>query len=134
MDNNTAQVYLIDEHYTSIYVNLNGFDQMIFYWSKHDNRQKRKPKWRTSKETIEKDCWIDEYDDVGCRLYVFGKTADFIWGKADSNNRPYYRGRLDDPGEIWKSDYQNNSPSANGMYTGIYSEYYGQPQEYQEEE
>ena len=133
MENNTAQVYLLDKHYTNIYVNLSGYEQIIFYWSKHTDCQKRKPKWRTSKETIQDGMYIEDYNDFGCRLKINGKIAEFNWGSPDLNNRPYYKGKLFDPNGLWDIEFQNDSPTSTGVYTGQFDGHYSQPQPYEED-
>jgi hypothetical protein len=94
MKNNQANVYLLDDQYTSIYVNLEGYQQMIFYWALATNKQKRKPKWRLTKQTIEEGIWIESYTDQGCILSVEGRRAEFKWGKLSPDNRPAYKGNL----------------------------------------
>jgi hypothetical protein len=133
MDNNTANVYLLDDKYTSIYVNLTGYEQIIFYWSLTDNCQKRKPKWRVSKETIQEDMEILSYNNLGCVLKINGRTANFEWGEFSAKNSPAYRGQLTNFAD-WEYDpeFKPVSPtSAGDQYSGYYSGHYSQPQDYE---
>jgi endonuclease I len=135
MDNNRAYAYKLDENYTSIYVNLNGYEQIIFYWSIVDECEKRKPKWRTSKDTIEEGMKIISYNNFGCIVEVNGRRANFEWTVYnDPSNNPAHKGKLtnfSDWAVEYDPDYKDNSPTSLGNhYTGNYNGYYGEPREY----
>lgn len=135
MDTNTAYAYLLDENYTSIYVNLNGYEQIIFYWSIANDAEKRKPKWRVSKETIEQGMKIGNYNSLGFFVEIEGKRAYFEWTEYNrSINKhdrgPNHKAKLVNFGD-WElkhdPEYKNNSPTAsgnhyNGLYVGSYIE------------
>ena len=137
MDTNTAYAYLLDEHYTSIYVNLNGYEQIIFYWSIANDAEKRKPKWRVTKETIEQGMKIGNYNSLGFFVEIEGKRAYFEWYEY---NRDINRNRSDPAHKAklvnfadWESTYdpayKNNSPTSSGNhYNGFYSGNYIQPE------
>jgi hypothetical protein len=136
MHNNTAQAYNLDGEYTSIYVVLNGYKQIIFYWSLNNDCQKRKPKWRDTKETIEEGMEIVSYNSLGCTVIVDGRRAEFSWTEYDRDVKnlrgPNHKGMLDNFGE-WEFDpeFKINSPTANGNhYEGSYPGYYHEPQSY----
>lgn len=136
MDNNTAYAYKLDEDYTSIYVNLNGYEQMIFYWSLATDCEKRKPKWRLTKETIQEGASIVSYDRFGCVIMVDNRRAEFTWYEYDRpDNRPAHKARLDNFAD-WEFDleFKNNSTTSTGNhYQGFYSGHYSSPQEYTED-
>jgi len=123
MDNNTAYAYRLDENYLPIYVNLKGYKQMIFYWSPIDDCEKRKPKWRETKETILEDMKIVSCNHFGCILEIKGKQAKFEWCEYDRpNNNPAHIGRLINFAD-WEYDpeFQPNSSTASGIYSGYYN-------------
>ena len=133
MNNNTAQAYLLDDEYTSIYVNLTGYEQIIFYWNLKDNCEKRKPKWRTTKETIQEDMEILSYSTIGCVIKINGRTANFEWGEYSPKNSPAYKGLLTNFAD-WEydPDFKPTSPTSTGnQYAGYYSGHYSQPQDYE---
>ena len=137
MDKNTAYAYLLDENYTSIYVNLNGYEQIIFYWSIAKDAEKRKPKWRVSKETIEHGMKIGNYNSLGFFVEIEGKQAYFEWYEynrdINKNKRdPNHKAKLVNFAD-WESAYdpayKNNSPTSKGNhYNGFYVGSYTQPE------
>ena len=130
MDNNTAYAYRLDENYLSIYVNLKGYDQIIFYWSPLHDCEKRKPKWRETKETILEDMKIVSCNHFGCVLEIKGKQAKFEWYEYDRpNNVPAHKGRLINFAD-WEYDpeFQHNSPTSFGIYSGYYNGSYHSPE------
>jgi hypothetical protein len=136
MDNNQAYAYKLDDKYISIYVNLNGYDQIIFYWCLQTNTEKRLPKWRETKETIETGTNVISYSSYGCIVEVEGRRAEFNWYDYNNpNNNPAHKGKLINFGE-WEFDpeFKFNSPSSQGIhYTGYASGYYASPQTYEED-
>ena len=142
MDTNTAYAYRLDDEYTSIYVNLNGYEQIIFYWSTGNDCQKRKPKWRISKETIEQGMRIISYTPFGLTVEIDGKLAKFDWYEYERDilrlRGPNHKAKLTnfaDWAVVYDSEYKNNSPtSAGNHYAGSYNGHYGQPQEYNAED
>jgi hypothetical protein len=138
MDNNSAYAYLVDENYTSIYVVLNGFEQLIFYWNLKEDCEKRKPKWRATKETVQEGMKILSYNKFGCLLDVNGKFAQFEWYEYDrdikNNKGPNHKGKLVNFAE-WRLEpaHKDSSPIEGNRYPGYYSGNYSQPQPYEDD-
>ena len=133
MDKNTAYAYRLDDNYTPVYVNLNGYEQIIFYWSIANDAEKRKPKWRVTKETIEQGMKIGNYNSLGFFVEIEGKRAYFEWYEYNNaHNNPAHKAKLVNFGD-WESTYdpayKNNSPTSSGNhYSGLYVGSYIQPE------
>ena len=135
--NNTAYAYLYKDEFVSIYVNLPEHEQIIFYWCLVTDQQKRLPKWRVTKQTIEEGMEIVSYNTLGCVVNLNGRRAVFHWHEyGNKDNNPAHKGKLVNFGD-WEvkydPDYNHNSPSSAGEYTGITSGHYSQPQPYEED-
>jgi hypothetical protein len=138
MDNNTAYAYNLDDQYTSIYVNLTGYEQIIFYWSLKNNKQKRNPKWRSTKESIDEGMKIVSYNKSGCVVYINNRRAEFSWYEYDRNitkndRGPNHKAKLVNFGD-WEydPDFKPTSLTSSGnQYSGYCNGQYSQPQEYE---
>ena len=85
----------------SIYVNLGGYDQLIFYWNHLEQKQHKPPVSRATKTPIGYS-EVKEFTEQGCTLIVDGKRANFVWGKKPPpSSEVIYKGLLDDPLGSW---------------------------------
>ena len=131
-----AYAYL-NEDYASIYVNLPGQDQLIFYWNILTNEQRRQPRLRVGRETQEH-ARIISYTDFGCVVEIGDRRAVFTWTEFNNpDNQPAHRGRLENWAE-WeyadRPDYQHDSPTSQGPRIPVYTGHYAEPQPYEEDE
>jgi hypothetical protein len=132
MKNNQAYVYYYQTKSVSIYVNLAEYEQMIFYWDLKTRKQKRPPRWRLTRQDVDIPAEIISYNTVGCVMLIEGRRAEFHWTHADVDKDPTYRGELSNVKD-WTATVKTyiNSPTSSGIYTGIHSGHYSQPQEYE---
>lgn len=132
MRKNQASVYYDQNKLVSVYVNLSEYEQMIFYWDLKTHRQKYPPKWRLTKQLMDIPASIVSYNDDGCVLMIEGNRAEFEWIHADLQDPAFYRGKLINAKD-WIATIRTHrdSPTSRGIYTGITSGHYSEPQPYE---
>lgn len=128
-----AYAYLNDDS-VSVYVTLPDQEQIIFYWNTLTCEQRRPPRYRVSRQTVEV-AEITTYNDHGCVVSIGGRRAEFIWTEyANPDNDPAHKGQLVNFAE-WEYDKDFHYQSPTSEYRQpTYSGYYGEPQPYEEEE
>lgn len=82
---NTAMLYATNNYYT-FYVNLDGLEQIKFFWNTATNSQQKPPQWRKLNEPIT-NMKILDCTDYGFSIKVHKQILHFLWNKTAPKNK-----------------------------------------------